>query len=61
MADKPEQGSWTDDKVRREQAAERAHVRRDATRGVSKNLEIAMVHTEFAKRFASAFEPARRR
>jgi hypothetical protein len=61
MADKPERGSWTDEEIRREQAAERARVRRDAARGVSKNLESAVAHTEFAKRFAEAFEPARRR
>ena len=61
IADKPERGNWTDEEVRREQAAERARVRRDAARGVSKNLENAVGHTEFAKRFAEAFEPARRR
>jgi hypothetical protein len=61
MADKPERGSWTDEEIRREHAAERARVRRDAARGVSKNLENAVAHTEFAKRFAEAFEPVRRR
>jgi hypothetical protein len=61
MADKPQRGSWTHDEVKREQAAERARVRRDAARGVSKNLENAVAHTEFAKRFAEAFEPSRRR
>jgi hypothetical protein len=61
MADKPERGSWTRDEIRREQAAERARVRRDAARGVSKNLETAVAHTEFARRFAEAFEPSRRR
>jgi hypothetical protein len=61
MADKPEQGGWTNEEVEREEAAERARVRRDAARGVTKNLENAVAHTEFAKRFAEAFEPARRR
>jgi hypothetical protein len=61
MADKPVHNDWTDDEVKREEAAERARVRRDAARGVTKNLENALAHTEFAKRFAEAFEPARRR
>jgi hypothetical protein len=61
MASKPERGDWTPDEVEREEAAERARVRRDAARGVTKNLENAVAHTEFAKRFAEAFEPARRR
>ena len=61
MADKPERGGWTSDEVKREEAAERARVRRDAARGVTKNLENAVAHTEFAKRFAEAFESARRR
>jgi hypothetical protein len=61
MADKPERSGWTYDEVKREAAAERARVRRDAARGVTKNLENAVAHTEFAKRFAEAFEPARRR
>jgi hypothetical protein len=61
MADEPERNSWTDDEVKREEAVERARARRDAARGVTKNLENAIAHTEFAKRFAAAFEPARRR
>jgi len=61
MADKPDHNGWTDDEVKREEAAEQARVRRDASRGVTKNLENAIAHTEFAKRFAAAFEPARRR
>jgi hypothetical protein len=61
MAGKRERGHWTPDEVKREEHAERARVRRDAARGVTKNLENAVAHTEFAKRFAEAFEPARRR
>ena len=60
MADKPERTGWTNDEVEREEAAERARVRRDAARGVTKNLENAVAHTEFAKRFAEAFKLARR-
>ena len=61
MAGKRQRADWTQDEVKREEAAERARVRRDAARGVTKNLENAVAHTEFAKRFAEAFEPARRR
>ena len=61
MPGKPERGAWTPDEVKREEAAARARVRRDAARGVTKNLENAVAHTEFAKRFAEAFRPARRR
>jgi hypothetical protein len=60
MADQPERREWTPDEVRREEDAQRARVRRDAARGVSKNLENAVAHTEFAKRFAEAFRSARR-
>jgi hypothetical protein len=60
MADEPERRAWTPDEVRREEDAQRARVRRDAARGVSKNLENVVAHTEFAKRFAEAFRPARR-
>jgi hypothetical protein len=60
MADEPARRHWTPDEVRREEDAQRARVRRDAARGVSKNLENAVAHTEFAKRFAEAFRPARR-
>ena len=61
MGDNPDRRAWTSDEVKREEAAERARVRRDAARGVTKNLENAVAHTEFARRFAEAFEPARRR
>jgi hypothetical protein len=54
VADKPEHSGWTDDEVKREEAAGRARVRRDAARAVTKNLENAVAHTEFAKRFAAA-------
>lgn len=50
---------WTAEEVRREEAAERARVRRDAERGVSRNLEDAVAHTKFAVRFADAFKHAR--
>jgi hypothetical protein len=60
MVGKPERGAWTPDEIKREEAAERARVRRDAARGVTKNLENAVAHTEFAKRFAEAFRAARR-
>jgi hypothetical protein len=46
--------------MRREEDAQRARVRCDAVRGVSQDLQDAVAHTEFAKRFAEAFEPARR-
>lgn len=61
MAEKPGRGGWTEDEVKREEAAERARARRDAARGVTRNLESAVAHTEFAKRFAEAVEPSRRR
>jgi hypothetical protein len=60
MADEHRQRVWTPEEVRREQEAQRARVRRDAARGVTKNLENAVAHTQFAKRFAEAFERARR-
>jgi len=60
MADEHERRAWTSDEVRREEEAQRARVRRDAARGITKNLENAVAHTEFAKRFAEAFGPARR-
>jgi hypothetical protein len=60
MAAEPGQRHWTPEEVRREEEAQRARVRRDAARGVSKNLENAVAHTEFAKRFAEAFRPDRR-
>jgi hypothetical protein len=46
MAGKPQRADWTQDEVKREEAAERARVRRDAVRGVTKNLENAVAHTE---------------
>ena len=61
MADMHERREWTPDEIEREEEAQRARVRRDAARGVTKNLENVVAHTEFAKRFAEAFEPARRR
>jgi hypothetical protein len=61
VASKPERGAWTRDEVKREEAVERARVRRDAARGVTKNIENAVAHTEFAKRSAEAFAPSRRR
>jgi hypothetical protein len=60
MADERERRHWTPEEVKREEDAERARVCRDAARGVSKNLENAVAHTEFAKRFAEAFKPSRR-
>jgi hypothetical protein len=60
MADEPQRRHWTPEEVKREETAQRARVRRDAARGVSKNLENSVAHTEFAKRFAEAFRPARR-
>jgi hypothetical protein len=60
MASEPKRHHWTADEVRREEQARRARVRRDAARGVSKNLSDAVAHTEFAKRFADAFKRARR-
>lgn len=55
MAEKRTQRAWTPDEVEREKRAQRARVRRDAARGVSRNLEDAVAHTEFARRFAEAF------
>ena len=52
--------AWTEEEVRREDAAERARVRRDAAPGVSEKLREAVEHTEFARRFAAAFEHSRR-
>jgi hypothetical protein len=51
---------WTPDEIRREALAQRARVRRDAARGVTENLRDAVAHTEFAKRFASAFAHRRK-
>jgi hypothetical protein len=60
MAADPKPREWTADEIRREEQAQRARVRRDAARGVSKNLTEAVSHTEFAKRFADAFKRSRR-
>jgi hypothetical protein len=60
MAGDAKHSDWTRDEVRREEQAQQARVRRDAARGVSKNLTDAVAHTEFAKRFADAFKRARR-
>jgi hypothetical protein len=60
MAAEPKSRKWTPDEIRREEQAQHARVRRDAARGVSKNLSDAVAHTEFAKRFADAFKRARR-
>lgn len=48
--------TWSREEVEREERAQRARVRRDAARGVSRNLEEAVTHTEFARRFAQAFQ-----
>ena len=60
MVLEPKRREWTPDEVRREEAAQRARVRRDAARGVTENLSDSVAHTEFAKRFADAFKRARR-
>jgi hypothetical protein len=60
MAAEPKRREWTPDEIRREEQAQRARVRRDAARGVSRNLSDAVAHTEFARRFADAFKRARR-
>ena len=60
MVEQSNRGAWTPEEVRREEDAERARVRRDASRGVTQNLRDAVAHTEFAKRFADAFKSARR-
>lgn len=60
MVVRPNPRAWTPEEVRREEQAQRARVRRDATRGVTRNLSDAVAHTEFAKRFADAFKRARR-
>ncbi len=60
MTADPKPREWTADEVRREEQAQRARVRRDASRGASSNLSDAVAHTKFAKRFADAFKRARR-
>src|SRR4051794_28727562 len=54
MANEPKPREWTREEVEREEAAQRERARRDAARGVSRNLEDAVSHTEFARRFADA-------
>jgi hypothetical protein len=60
VMDKGKPRVWTEEEARREEEAQRARVRRDAARGVSTNLREAVEHTEFARRFAAAFEHRRR-
>ncbi len=60
MADESNRQTWTPEEVRREEHAQRTRLRRGAARGVTPNLRDAVAHTEFAKRFADAFEHARR-
>lgn len=60
MADEPKPRIWTREEEQREERAQRARVRRDAARGVTRNLEDAVAHTEFARRFAEAFEHHRK-
>ena len=57
---RPKSGTWTPDEVEREAAAQRERVRRDAARGVTRNLQDTIAHTKFAQRFADAFKHARR-
>ena len=52
--------AWTREEIEREEKAQQARVRRDAARGVTRNLEEAVSHTEFARRFAEAFEHHRK-
>ena len=61
MGERERQGAWTPEEVEREERAERARVQRDAARGVSRNLEDAVRHTAFARRFAEAFRHRRER
>jgi hypothetical protein len=60
MAEETKPPAWTREEAEREERAQRARVRRDAARGVTRNLEEAVAHTEFARRFAEAFEHHRR-
>jgi hypothetical protein len=60
MADEPKPRTWTPEEVEREEMVQRARVRRDAARGVNRNLEETIAHTEFARRFAETFEHHRR-
>jgi hypothetical protein len=60
IVDEPKPRTWTVEEAEREEQAQRARVRRDAARGVTRNLNDAVAHTEFARRFAEAFEHHRR-
>jgi hypothetical protein len=60
MADEPRPRVWTTEQEQREARAQRERVRRDAGRGVTRNLRDSVAHTEFAKRFADAFKHSRR-
>ena len=60
MAKAPKPQNWTAQEAAREERAQRARVQRDAARGVSRNLNDAVAHTEFARRFAEAFKHHRR-
>jgi hypothetical protein len=60
MANEPKRRAWNPEEAEREERAQRARVRCDAARGVTRNLSDAVAHTEFARRFAEAFEPHRR-
>jgi hypothetical protein len=61
VAGEPKAREWTREEIEREEAAQRERVRRDAARGVSRNLADTVTHTEFAQRFADAFEQHRRK
>lgn len=61
MAGQPKTRPWTREEIEREKAAQRERVRRDAARGISRNLADAVAHTEFAQRFADAFKSHRRK
>jgi hypothetical protein len=60
MADEPKSRDWTPEETEREEKPQRARVGRDAARGVTRNLEEAVAHPEFARRFAQAFQHHRR-
>jgi hypothetical protein len=60
MAKAAKPHTWTTEEAEREERAQRARVERDAARGVSRNLQDAVSHTEFARRFAEAFKHHRR-
>ena len=60
VAAHPKPRSWTREEIEREEEAQRARVQRDAARGATRNLEDAVANTEFARRFAEAFEHHRK-